>query len=110
MERDEILNKAQQKKVYVGEMEKQKLSKSMVISLIATAVIAVAFIIVEFTLGHKTAGFAISAVCYGWASIFYFCQYFVAKRPWQVLIGAVLDGLAFAASLTFYILFCVGVL
>ncbi len=110
MEREEILNKAQQKKVYVGEMEKQKIDKSIKISLLITAIIAVAFIVVEFALDHKTAGFAIASICYGWASIFYFCQFFVAKRPWQVLIGAVLDGLAFVASLTFYILFCVGVL
>ena len=79
MEKEEILKKTQQKRVFVGEMEKQKIDKSMKISLLISAVIAVIFIIIEFALGHKTAGFAISSICYGWVSVFYFCQYFVAK-------------------------------
>lgn len=110
MERDEILNKVQQKKVYVGEMEKQKIDKSIKIALLVTGIIAVIFIFVEHALRHTTAGLAIQSLCCGWASIFYFCQYFVAKRPWQVLIGAVLYGVAFIGSVVFYILFCVGVL
>ena len=109
MEREEILEKAQQKKVYVGELEKNKIDKSIKIALLSVGVLAVSLIIVEFALGHATAGFAIQSLCYCWASIFYFCQYFVAKRPWQVLIGAVLDGLAFVASMTFFVLFCVGI-
>ena len=110
MEREEILNKTQQKKVLVGEMEKNKIDKSMKIALLVAGILAVALMIVEYALGHATAGFAIQSLCYGWASVFYFCQYFVAKRPWQVLIGAVLDGLAFVASITFFVLFCIGVL
>lgn len=109
MEREEILSKTQQKRVFVGEMEKNKIDKSMKIALLFVGILAVTLIILEFALGHATAGFAISSLCYGWACVFYFCQYFVAKRPWPVLIGAVLDGLAFAASITFFVLFCVGV-
>ena len=110
MEREEILKKTKQKKVYVGEMEKQNIDKSIKIALLFAGILAVIFIIIEFALGHVTAGFAISALCYGWASVFYFCQYFLAKRPWPVLIGAGLDALAFVASITFYVLFCIGVL
>lgn len=36
----EILEKAQSKKVYVGEMEKQKIDKSNWIAVIATGIVA----------------------------------------------------------------------
>ena len=104
MEKEEILNKVKEKKAIIGEMEKQKVNKGTWISLIAAGVIAVAFIIVECSLRHWSAAFAIMSICYAWASVQYFCQYFIAKRPWQVLIGAVLDCLAFVASVVLYIL------
>ena len=110
MEREEILSKTQQKRVFVGEMEKNKIDKSMKIALLVAGILAVALMIVEYALGHATAGFAIQSLCYGWASVFYFCQYFIAKRPWQVLFGAVLHGLAAITMLVFFILRCVGVL
>ena len=47
MERDEILEKAQKKKVYVGEMEKSKINKSNWIALIVAQVLAVVLMIIE---------------------------------------------------------------
>jgi preprotein translocase subunit SecY len=107
MEKQEILEKAKSKKVYVGEMEKQKMGKGNWISLIIAGIVATALIVAEFAQRRSTGGFAVAGVCYAWASSQYFCQYFLAKRPWQVLIGAVLDALAFVACIVFYILFSV---
>ena len=109
MEKEEILQKAR-KKHPVGEMEQKKINKSSWIALIATAVVAVAFMIAEGCLGHISAIFAIGAICFVWASVFYFCQYFVAKRPWQVLIGAILEALGGITMLVLYILFNLGIL
>ena len=109
MEKQEILEKAGKKKALVGEMEKQKMSKSTWISLLVVGIVAVAFIIVEGVLGHAAASYAIASLCFLWASLFYSLQYFLAKRPWQVLIGAVLEGLAFAFFLVRYILCVTGV-
>lgn len=108
MEKEEILQKAK-KKHPVGEMESHKINKSSWIALIVAGVIAVAMIIVEGALQHVSAIFAIGFICFTWASVFYFCQFFVAKRPWQVLIGAVLHGFGAIAMLTFYIFFSIGV-
>ena len=110
MEREEILEKASKKKALVGEMEKTKTNSGNWIALLCAGVVAVALIIAEGALGHFTALYAIACVCYTWASVFYICQYFVAKRPWQVLIGAVLHGLAAVAMLVLYILTNVGVM
>ena len=110
MEKEEILKKASKKKALVGEMENSKINKSNWIALIAAGVIAVIFMVVEGVLKHFSAIYAIGFVCFAWASVFYFCSYFIAKRPWQVLIGAVLEGLGACAMLTFYILYNVGVL
>ena len=110
MEKQEILEKAKVKHP-VGEMEKQKISKSSWIALIITAVVAVALMIAEGAQGRHTSIFAIAFVLYTWASVFYFCQFFVAKRHFAgIMIGAILEGLAGAAMLTLYILFSVGVL
>ncbi|MBQ8444181.1 MAG: hypothetical protein IJX25_02380 [Clostridia bacterium] len=110
MDKKEILEKAQSKKAVVGEMEKAKINKANWIALVATCVIAVAFMIIEGALGHFTAIYAIGAICFSWACIFYTCQYFMAKRPWQVLIGAVLEGLGAIAMIVVYILFNLGIL
>ena len=110
MEKEEVLAKASGKKALVGEMERSKMFKVYNISLLVAGVLALAFIITEFALGHKTGGFALGAVCYIWACVQYLCQYLVARRPWQVLIGTVLHGLAGVACVVFYILFSVGVL
>lgn len=110
MEKEEILQKAKSKHP-VGEMETAKINKSSWIALIVAGIVAVTFIIVEGVLGHYTAIFAIGLVCLTWASVFYFCQFFVAKRRYVgILIGAVLEGIGALAMLTLYILFNIGVL
>lgn len=110
MEREEILEKASKKKAVVGEMEKAKINKSNWIAIIVAGIVAVAFMIVEGLLGHYPAIYAIGAICFTWASVFYFGQYFVAKRPYGVLIGAILEGIGAITMLTLYILFNVGAL
>ncbi len=110
MEREEILKKAQGNKDKIGEMERKKVSKSNWIAVIATGILAVIFMFGEGFNGHRTAVYALAAVCFTWASVFYFCQYFVAKRPWQVLIGATLEAIGAITMITLYILFSVGVL
>jgi len=110
MDNKEVLEKAQSKKAIVGEMEKAKIDKSNWIAVITTGILAVAFIIVECALGHKAIAFMIGAICFTWASVFYFCQYFIAKRPKGVLIGAILESLGAMIMLTNYILTYVGVI
>ncbi len=110
MEKSEVLEKAKSKKAIIGEMEKQKINKSNWISVVVACVVAVTFMIIEGALGHYTSIYAISSICFIWASVFYFCQYFVAKRPWQVLIGAVLEALGACAMITLYILTNVGIM
>ena len=110
MEKDEILEKAK-KKHPVGEMETSKINKSNWIALIVAGIVAVALIITEGVLNHITAIYAIAFICFTWACVFYFCQFFVAKRRYVgILIGGVLDGLGAVAMLTLYILYNVGVL
>ena len=109
MEKEEILEKVGNKKAILGEMEKEKLSKSAFISLLVTGIVAVVFTIIEGIFQHFTAIYAIASLCFLWASIFYTLQYILAKRPWQVLIGSVLDGLAFIFFLVRYILSICGV-
>lgn len=110
MEKEKILEKAAKKKAVLGEMEKSKIDKSCWISLIVAGIVAIAFMIAEGALGHYTAIYAIGAVCFIWASVFYFCQYFVAKRPYGVLIGGILEALGALTMLSLYILSNVGVL
>lgn len=110
MKKDEILKIAQQNKDKVGEMERKKVSKSNWIAVISTGVLAIIFMICEGFQGNRTVIYAFAALCFTWASVFYFCQYFVAKRPWQVLIGAVLEAIGAITMIVLYILFSVGVL
>ena len=107
MNKEEVLEKAQSKKAQVGEMEHAKIGKGNWISIIIAGVLAVAFMIVEGLLGHFSSIYALGTVCYTWASAFYFCQYFVAKRPKGVLVGGVLHGLAAITMIVFFILRCV---
>ena len=109
MEKQEILEKAK-KKALVGEMEKAKINKSNWIAVISTGIIAIILIIVEGILGHKAACFTIGAICFAWASVFYFCQYFIAKRPIGVLIGAIFELLGACVMILNYILTNVGVI
>ena len=110
MEREEVLEKAKSKKTLVGEMEKVKINKSCQIGNIAACVVAVALMIIQGALGNYTSIYAIATVCFTWASVVYFCQYFIAKRPVGVLIGAILEALGACVMITFFILFNVGVL
>ncbi len=104
MEKDEVLDKVKKKKpAVIGEMESSKINKGNWIAVISAGALAVVLMIVEGAMGHYSAIFAISAICYLWASILYVCQYVLAKRPWQVLIGAVLHGLACLAMIALYI-------
>jgi len=66
--------------------------------------------VVEGLLGHFPAIYAIGAVCFTWASVFYFCQFFIAKRPYGVLIGAILESIGAITMITLYVLFNLGVL
>ena len=110
MKREEILEKASKKKALVGEMEKVKINKSCWIANIVAVIIATAFMITLGALGVFTGLYAIASICFVWASVFYFCQYFIAKRPWQVLIGAILDSVGAVVMFVFFILFSVGIL
>lgn len=110
MEKNEILEKAGKKKALVGEMEKAKINKSCWVGNIVACVVAVALMIVEGAVGHFTSIYAIAFVCMSWAAVFYYCQYFIAKRPYGVLIGAILETLGALAMLTLFVLTNVGVL
>ena len=110
MNNKEIIERAVSKKVHVGEMEQAKINKANWIGNISACVLAVVLMITEGALGHFTAIYALGAVCYTWASVFYFGQFFLAKRPWQVLIGAVLHGAAAIVMLVIYILVNMGVM
>lgn len=110
MEKEKILKQAQKGKHPIGEMEKSKINVGNWISLIVACVFAVALMIVEGSKKHFDGIYAIASICYLWASVFFFCQYFIAKRKWQVLIGAVLHSIGFITMFTFYILYSVGVL
>lgn len=109
MDKNEILEKSQKSKDIVGEMERNKINKSSWISLIVTAVVAIAFIIAEGALGHFSAVYAIASICFIWAAVFYTLQFFLAKRPWQVLIGSVLEAMAGIFFIVRYILAVSGV-
>lgn len=111
MNNKEVLQKAQSKKAIIGEMEQAKIHKSNWIVLICASIVAIFLMIIEGALGHYTAIYAIGTVCFSWASIFYFCQYFVAKRKhFGIFLGAVLETLGALTMITLYILFNLGVL
>ena len=110
MNKNEILEKAGKKKALVGEMEKTKINKSCWIGNIVACVVAVALMIIEGVLGHFTSIYSIAFVCMTWAAVFYYCQFFIAKRPYGVLIGAILETLGALTMLTLFILSNVGVL
>ena len=110
MEKQGILEKAQSKKAIVGEMERAKINKSNWISVIVAGIVAIVFIILEGFQGHRSVCFAIGAICFIWASVFYFCQYFIAKRPKGVLIGAIFESLGALIMVLNYILCLTGVI
>lgn len=110
MEKDVILQIASEKKAVVGEAEKGKINKSCWIANIVAVTVAVVFMIVEGILGRYTSIYLLGSICSIWASVFFFLQYFVAKRPKGVLIGGILHALGGITWLTFYILCTVGVI
>ena len=111
MERNEVLKKAQSKKAVVGEFENQKIDKSNWISVIATAIVALAFIVTFAILDQKEACFAIGAICFTWAYVFYFCQYFIAKRKHVgILLGAVFELIGGLIMILNFVLACCGVI
>ena len=109
MEKEKILEKAK-KKHPLGEMEAQKINKSNWIAIIVAGIVAVALMVTEGALGHFTSLYAIAFVCFTWACVFYACQYFIAKRPYGVLIGAVLEGLGATTMMVLFILTNIGVM
>ena len=104
MKKEEILEESKKEKALVGEAEKKSLNKANWIALISAGSLAVIMIIIEGLLGHTSAIFAIAAICYTWASVFYFCQYFIAKRPYGVLIGAAFEAAGAITMIALYIL------
>jgi hypothetical protein len=73
--------------------------------------VAVAFIIVFACLNMKEVCFAIGAICFTWASVFYFCQYFVAGRRFAgILIGAILEAIGMITMTTLFALTVTGVI
>ena len=109
MKKEEILEKAK-KKVYVGEMEKQKINSGNWIAIIVAGIVAIGFIIAEACLGHKSSCFMIGAICFAWAFSFYLMQMIKTHRSKWLLIGVIGEGLGFAIMLTNYILSLCGVI
>ena len=107
MDKKEILEKAQSKKALVGEMEKTKVNKSCWIANIVSCICATIFMIVLGMLKNFVGLYSIAFICNIWGSIFYFCQYFIAKMPWQVLIGAILCCIGAIIMLNFFIIFSI---
>lgn len=110
MDKEQILEKVSKKKVVVGEMEKVKINKSCWIANIVAVIVATILMVILGAMSVPTGLYAIASICFIWASVFYFCQYFIAKRPWQVLIGAILDSIGAVIMITFFILYSIGVL
>ena len=111
MDNKEILEKVSGKKAYVGEYENQGINKSNWISIIVAGIVAVVFIIVFGALRMKEVCFAIAAICFTWACVFYFCQYFIAGRRFAgILIGAILEAVGMVAMTTLFALTVTGVI
>ncbi len=104
MDKNEILEKASKRKVAMGEMEAQKIGIINWIAMIVASVFAGGFCIASGVLGVPSAVYAILAIFSAWACVFYTLQYAIAKRPWPVLIGAVLTGLATAGLIVCFVL------
>ena len=110
MDKDEILKKAQRKKVVVGEMEKVKINKSCWVANISACIVAVLMMVLLGAFNCFLGLYAVAFVCFVWASVFYFCQYFIAKRPVGVLIGGILESLGACIMIVLFILNLIGVM
>ena len=92
-------------------MEHSKIHKSNWIAIIITGVLAIIFMEILVFLKNKAAIFAIATLCYTWATTFYFCQYFIAKRRhWGILNRSVLELIGALCMLICFILSVVGVI
>ena len=110
MKNNEILNKASAKKALIGEAEQKGLQKCYWLSLLIIGMVAVAFMIIEGIFAHFTTIYVLASICFLWGAVFYFLQYFIAKRKHVgILIGAILESLAFVFFVTRYILAIVGI-
>jgi len=110
MDKKEVLEKAQQKKVVIGEMEKAKINKSCWIANIVACISAVILMILLGAFNCFLGLYAVATVCFAWASVFYFCQYFIAKRPVGVLIGGIFEILGVCIMITLFVLTLLGVM
>lgn len=109
MEKEEILERVKNQKVVIGEMEKRKIDKSCWIANLVAVIIANVFAVILGIMKMFAGLYAVYLVCLIWASVFYFCQYFIAKRPWQILIGAVLYSIGAIIMVICFIIFAIGV-
>ena len=109
MEKEQILEIVKNKKVVVGEMEKEKINKSCWIANLVAVIVSNIFAVILGFNGLFAGLYAVYSVCLVWSSVFYFCQYFVAKRTWYILISAVLYSIGAVVTITFFILFTIGV-
>ena len=67
--------------------------------------------IVEGSLGHYSSIYALAGTCFIWASLFYFLQYFVAKRKFfGILLGGTLEGAAGILMIVLYTLTNLGIM
>ena len=110
MEKEEILERVKNQKVIIGEMEKTKIDKSCWIANLVAVIIANVFAVILGIMKMFAGLYAVYLVCLIWASVFYFCQYFIAKRPWKILIGAVLCSIGAIIMVICFILFTIGVI
>ncbi len=111
MDNKEILEKAGSKKAVIGEYENKGIAKSNWISIIVAGILSLAFIITFGALKMREVCFAIAAICFTWASVFYFCQYFVAERKRVgIVIGAILEAMGAVAMIVLFALCVVGVI
>lgn len=106
----EVLKKVQSKKALIGEMESKMISKCNWISVILTGIVAIAFIIVEASFGRKATCFLIGSIYFTWASAFYYCQYFLAKRPIGILLGGIGETVGALIMILNYVLTLCGVI
>lgn len=105
-----VLENIQGEKSALDESEKSKISKACWIATIVSCGIAVILMIIEGVMGNYTSIYALGSVCFMWASVFYFCQYFIVRKSWPIMLGAILESLGAVIMMTFYILFSAGIL
>ena len=109
MEKEEILERVKNQKVIIGEMEKGKIDKSCWIANLVSVIFANVFAVILGIMKMFAGLCAVYSVCLIWASVFYFCQYFTAKKSWPILLGAVIYSIGAIIMVICFILFTIGV-